>query len=87
MEQAQSLKLEQGPAAAIDHLARGLLIYPDSAPCEQALLQCLGELRQQQDQRWSGLTEWMQQQELSVELFEQLLLVLEAQPAASGSCA
>ena len=87
VEQAQRLKLEQGPAAAIDHLARGLLIYPDSAPCEQALLQCLGELRQQQDQSWSGLTEWMQQQELSVELFEQLLLVLEAQPAASGSCA
>ena len=85
VEQAQSLKIEQGPASAIEHLARGLLMYPDSAPCEQALLRLLGELRQQQDQSWSGLTDWMQQQELSVELFEQLLLVLEAQPAVSGS--
>ena len=85
VEQAQKLKIEQGPASAVEHLARGLLMYPDSASCEQALLQCLGELRQQQDQGWSGLTKWMQQQELSVELFEHLLLVLEAQPAASGS--
>ena len=85
VEQAQKLKIEQGPASAVEHLARGLLMYPDSASCEQALLQCLGELRQQQDQGWSGLTKWMQQQELSVEMFEHLLLVLEAQPAASGS--
>ena len=85
VEQAQKLKLEQGAASAIEHLARGLLMYPNSALCEQALLQCLGELRQQQDQSWSGLTDWMQQQELSVELFEHLLLFLEAQPAMSGS--
>ena len=78
VEQAQKLKVERSLSAAVHHLANGLLMYPDSAPCERALLQCLGELRQQQDQNWSGLTEWMQQQELSIELFEHVLLALEA---------
>ena len=62
-----------------EHLARGLLTFPDSADCEQALLERLDQLRQRQDQGWSTLSPWMQRQELAVELFEQVLLEVERQ--------
>jgi len=60
------------------------LNYPDSELIEQALLKYLGDLRQQEDQGWSDMSQWIQQQELSVELFEHVLLVLETQSAMSG---
>jgi len=85
VEQARNIKLDQGYVSAIDHLALGLLNYPDSVFIEQALLKLLGDLRQQEDQSWSNLSQWIQQQELSVELFEHVLLVLETQPTMSGA--
>ena len=55
------------------------MTFPDSADCEQALLERLDQLRQRQDQGWSTLSPWMQRQELAVELFEQVLLEVERQ--------
>lgn len=83
LEQAHSCAQTNGLQAAIDHLARGLLLFPDSSACEQALLLSLEQLRQQQDPDWHGLTAWMQHQELAVEGFEQVLLALESQLSAS----
>jgi len=85
LEEARSRAETQEPEAVIDHLAQGLLLYPDSSAIEQALSKFLRQLRQKQDPDWSSLNAWMQHQELGVELFEHVLQVLEAQLPASPS--
>ena len=78
-EQGQDLASTQGPQAAIAHLAQGLLLFPDSSRIESDLIGLLRQLRAEQDWHWMELTPWMQDQELVVELFEQVLLASEGQ--------
>ena len=79
LEQGQDVASTQGPQAAIAHLAQGLLLFPDSSRIESDLIDLLRELRAEQDQHWMDLTPWMQDQELLVEVFEQVLLASEGQ--------
>ena len=82
LEQGQDLAINQGPQAAIAHLAQGLLQFPDSTLIESALIDLLRQLRAEQDQHWMELTPWMQDQELLVEVFEQVLLASEGQSSS-----
>ena len=82
LEQGQGLATNQGPQAAIAHLAHGLLLFPDSPRIESDLIDLLRQLRGEQDQHWMELTPWMQDQELLVEVFEQVLLASEGQSSS-----
>ena len=82
LEQGQDLLKTQGPQAAIAHLAHGLLLFPDSSRIERDLIDLLRQLRAEQDQHWMELTPWMQDQELLVEVFEQVLLASEGQSSS-----
>ena len=82
LEQGQDVASTQGPQAAIAHLAQGLLLFPDSSRIESDLIDLLRELRAEQDQHWMELTPWMQDQELLVEVFEQVLLASEGQSSS-----
>ena len=79
LDEAQDLASSEGPQAAISHLAHGLLLFPDSSRIESELIHLLRQLRAEQDQHWTELTPWMQDQELVVEVFEQVLLASEDQ--------
>ena len=83
LEQGQDVASTQGPQAAIAHLAQGLLLFPDSSRIESDLIDLLRELRAEQDQYWMELTPWMQDQELLVEVFEQVLLASEGQSSSA----
>ena len=83
LEQGQALAMSEGHQAAVAHLAQGLLQFPDSTLIESALIDLLRQVRAEQDQHWMELTPWMQDQELLVEVFEQVLLASEDQ---SSSC-
>ena len=83
LEQGQDVASTQGPQAAIAHLAQGLLLFPDSSRIESDLIDLLRELRAEQDQHWMELTPWMQDQELLVEVFEQVLLASEGQSSSA----
>jgi hypothetical protein len=82
LEQGQDVASTQGPQAAIAHLAQGLLLFPDSSRIESDLIDLLRQLRAEQDQHWMELTPWMQDQELLVEVFEQVLLASEGQSSS-----
>jgi len=82
LEQGQDVARTQGPQAAIAHLAQGLLLFPDSSRIESDLIDLLRQLRAEQDQHWMELTPWMQDQELLVEVFEQVLLASEGQSSS-----
>ena len=82
LEQGQALASSEGHQAAIAHLAHGLLLFPDSSQIESDLVDLLRQLRTQQDQHWMELTPWMQDQELLVEVFEQVLLASEDQSSS-----
>ena len=79
LEQGQEVARTQGPQAAIAHLAQGLLLFPDSSRIERDLIDLLRQLRAEEDQHWMDMTPWMQDQELLVEVFEQVLLASEGQ--------
>lgn len=79
LEQGKELATSEGRQAAVAHLAQGLLLFPDSTRIESDLVDLLRQLRIEQDQQWGELTPWMQDQELVVEVFEQVLLVSEGQ--------
>ena len=82
LEQGKDVASTQGPQAAIAHLAQGLLLFPDSSRIESDLIDLLRQLRAEQDQHWMELTPWMQDQELLVEVFEQVLLASEGQSSS-----
>ena len=82
LEQGQALASSERHQAAIAHLANGLLLFPDSSQIESDLVDLLRQLRTQQDQHWMELTPWMQDQELLVEVFEQVLLASEGQSSS-----
>ena len=73
-EQKQAAQLKE--QALLD---QGLLLFPDSSRIERDLIDLLRQLRAEQDQHWMELTPWMQDQELLVEVFEQVLLASEGQ--------
>ena len=83
LEKGQDLATTQGPQVAIAHLARGLLQFPDSSRIENDLSALLRQLRTEQDQDWMELSSWMQDQEVVVEVFEQVLLACERQSLES----
>ena len=83
LEKGQDLAATQGPQVAIAHLARGLLLFPDSSRIESELTALLRQLRTEQDQDWMELSSWMQDQEVVVEVFEQVLLACERQSDCS----
>ena len=58
---------------------RGCCCSPIARRIESALIDLLRQLRAEQDQHWTELTPWMQDQELVVEVFEQVLLASEDQ--------
>ena len=82
LEQGQEVARTQGPQAAIAHLAQGLLLFPDSSRIERDLIDLLRQLRAEEDQHWMDMTPWMQDQELLVEVFEQVLLASEGQSSS-----
>ena len=83
LEHGHDLATTQGVQMAITHLAQGLLMFPESSRIESDLITLLRRLRIEQDQNWMELSPWMQEQELVVEVFEQVLLACERQSECS----
>ena len=79
LEHGHDLATTQGVQMAITHLAQGLLMFPESSRIESDLITLLRRLRIEQDQNWMELSPWMQEQELVVEVFEQVLLAWKRQ--------
>lgn len=83
LEYGQDLAITQGLQVAVTHLAQGLLMFPDSSRIESDLITLLRQLRTEQDVDWLELSPWMQDQELVVDVFEQVLLACEGQLSCS----
>ena len=58
-------------------------MFPESSRIESDLMSLLRQLRTEQDQDWMELSSWMQDQEVVVEMFEQVLLACERQSDCS----
>ena len=58
-------------------------MFPDSSRIESDLITLLRQLRTEQDVDWLELSPWMQDQELVVDVFEQVLLACEGQLSCS----